>query len=182
MKREIRLYVEGGGDGSNTKSLFRRAFGEALQSLRELAQAKKLGWAIIACGGREATFDAFRTALKAHSDAFNVLLVDSETAVELPPWQHLQKVDGWAKPDEVDDRHCHFMAQAMEAWLIADRNALAKFYGKGFKHNALPRQQDVEQIPKTTASGISKPCGSRDKQAGIPQDSARVQNSGVPRS
>jgi hypothetical protein len=86
VTREIRLYVEGGGDGKNGKSQFRQAFGEFLRGLRQLARQNKVRWDLVACGSREATFDAFKTALKVHQKAFNVLLVDSETAVIQPPW------------------------------------------------------------------------------------------------
>ena len=40
------------------------------------------------------------------------------------------------------------MAQAMEAWLIADLDALADFYGQGFNPNSIPRVSDVETIEK----------------------------------
>lgn len=42
------------------------------------------------------------------------------------------------------------MVQAMEAWLLADPEALAAFYGQGFAVNALPGTRDVEQIAKAT--------------------------------
>lgn len=148
MTREIRLYVEGGGDGKNGKTLFRQAFGEFLRDLRTLAQAKKVRWELIAGGSREKTFDLFKLALRDHAASFNVLLVDSEIAVRHSPWKHLLESDGWTKPKDAEDRHCHLMAQAMEAWFLADTPALGAFYGQGFNQNALPRQQDVERIPK----------------------------------
>lgn len=40
------------------------------------------------------------------------------------------------------------MVQTVEAWLLADPDALAAYYGKGFHRNALPRRSDVEAIPK----------------------------------
>jgi hypothetical protein len=40
------------------------------------------------------------------------------------------------------------MVQTVEAWLIADADALAGFYGQGFQRSALPRRQNVEAIPK----------------------------------
>lgn len=153
MTREIRLYVEGGGDKKNGKSLFRQALSEFLRDLRKAAQAKKVRWEIVAGGSREKTFGLFEMALRDHESAFNVLLVDSEAAVEQPPWRHLHECDGWAKPKEAEDRHCHFMAQAMEAWFLADPQTLVAFYGQGFNVNALPKRQDVEQIPKTQLVG-----------------------------
>ena len=41
-----------------------------------------------------------------------------------------------------------FMVQLMEAWFIADRNALANYFGAGFRNSALPQNPNVEDIPK----------------------------------
>jgi hypothetical protein len=40
------------------------------------------------------------------------------------------------------------MVQMVEAWLIADPDALAEYYGRGFRRGALPKRGDVERIPK----------------------------------
>ena len=106
-------------------------------------------WELIAGVSREKTFDLFKLALRDHAASFNVLLVDSEIAVRHSPWKHLLECDDWTKPAAAEDRHCHLMAQAMEAWFLADPQTLIGFYGQGFNLNALPRQQDVEQIPKS---------------------------------
>jgi uncharacterized protein DUF4276 len=147
MVREIRIYVEGGGDRSDTKAAIREGFSHFLQPLRQLARDRGLGWSITACGSRNAAFGSFQTARDTHPDAFLVLLVDSEAPVVHGPWEHLRVRDGWDSR-EVPDEHCHLMAQAVEAWLIADPEALAGYYGQGFQRNALSRRQDVEAIPK----------------------------------
>ncbi|MBD2480500.1 DUF4276 family protein [Planktothrix sp. FACHB-1365] len=36
----------------------------------------------------------------------------------------------------------------MESWLIADIDTLAKYYGQGFNKTAIPRNNNVEKIPK----------------------------------
>ena len=36
----------------------------------------------------------------------------------------------------------------MESWFLADRDALEGFYGQGYRSNALPSGQNVEQVPK----------------------------------
>jgi hypothetical protein len=41
------------------------------------------------------------------------------------------------------------MVQMMEAWFIADIEALKRFYGQGFKENAIPKNLNVEKINKT---------------------------------
>lgn len=143
--REIRVYIEGGGNGKDTKASFRRGFGEFLSPLRQLARAQRARWNLVACGSRNAAMEAFRWALRAHPAAFNLLLVDSEGPLAITPWEHLRRRDGW-EPPGVPDEQCHLMVQMMEAWLIADPAALAGFYGDGFRAGALPAQRDVEKI------------------------------------
>ena len=95
MVSEIRLYVEGGGDGQDTKAAVRRGFHGFLQALVLLARAKSIRWQIVACGSRQAAFHNFLTALETHRNAFNVLLVDAEGPVYDRPKAHLEKRDGW---------------------------------------------------------------------------------------
>ena len=40
------------------------------------------------------------------------------------------------------------MVQVMESWFLADVDALEAFYGRGFHKQALPRNPNVEQVPK----------------------------------
>ena len=106
---------------------------------------------IVACGSRQNAYDDFSTALKkAGNDEFIVLLVDSEAAVsELgKPWWHLKDQDNWNMPAKATDDNAHLMVWCMEAWLIADRETLADFFGGGFKDKALPTCPNVERIPK----------------------------------
>jgi hypothetical protein len=83
------IYAEGGGDGKDTKAIFRNGLSKFLAELEEMARQKRIRWQIIVCGGRNATFDAFQTALRTHPDAFNILLVDSEDKVTKAPRLHL---------------------------------------------------------------------------------------------
>lgn len=145
--KEIRIYAEGGGPSEETKAGIRRGLGKFLEPLRRLARHRRLGWKIIACGGRGEAFDIFRRALKTHPQAFNVLLVDAEAPVTTTPWRHLEIHDGW-KPPGVGDEQCHLMVQVMEAWFVADLDMLARFYGTGFRRNVIPKNDDVEQIDK----------------------------------
>ena len=111
------------------------------------ARSQKVRWQIVACGRRRAAFENFLLALDTHPDAFNVLLVDSEGPVHHGPKEYLKSRDGWNLPD-ISVEHYHLMAQIMEAWLVADRDALRKFYGQRFNANAIPRSPNVEQIGK----------------------------------
>lgn len=41
------------------------------------------------------------------------------------------------------------MVQCMEAWIVADSEALADYYGKNFHAKSLPNRHDLEQEPKS---------------------------------
>lgn len=144
MVTEVLIYVERGGDDNEKKALLRQGFTNFFKDLKAMANNKLR---VIPCGSRNNAFRNFKTALKTHPNAFVVLLVDSEAPANKPPWEHLKLRDNWDSPN-VDDTHCHLMMQSMEAWLIADIEALKKYYGQGFRENAIPRDQNVERIPK----------------------------------
>jgi hypothetical protein len=149
MVNEIRIYIEGGGNDVHTKKLLRQGFNSFLSDLVAIARSRRIGWQLIPCGPRHQAFDDFLTALETHPDAFNILLVDSEDPVSKSPWLHLQARDNW-NIGQINDEHCHLMVQTMEAWLIADFSTLNRFYGKGFKESAIPKNPNVELIDKKT--------------------------------
>ncbi len=146
---EVRIYIEGGGDGKNSKALLHQGFSNFLQDLKAIARSNQIKWNIVLCGSRNNAFRDFKNAFRTHPNAFIVLLVDSEAPVTAnrPPWEHLKLRDNWDLAN-IDDTHCHLMIQSMEAWFIADIEALKKYYGQGFKENAIPKNQNVEKIPK----------------------------------
>jgi hypothetical protein len=147
MVKEIRIYVEGGGRGRAPRSSIRDGLSEFFSPLIRLARDRRITWKMILSGSRNEAFANFALALSEHPQAFNVLLVDSECRVARSRWEHLRRQDGWDIPGLSED-HCHLMVQTIEAWLIADPEALARFYGQGFQQRALPRRQDVEAIAK----------------------------------
>ncbi len=150
MVTEIRIYVEGGGD-KESKAELRRGFSNLLGSLRDEARRRRIGWTVVLSGSRSDAFINFRLALAQHPNALNLLLVDSEGPVSRAPREHLVASDGDAGYlASVPDARCHLMVQAMEAWIIADPEALAAFYGQGFAATAIPGTRNVEQIAKTT--------------------------------
>ena len=141
------LYVEGGGDRKDSRTKCRRAFRGFLLNAGLEGRLPR----IFASGSRQQAYDAFRHALgAARGDDLAVLLVDSEGPVGIDgrPWRHLKDRDGWDKPAGADDDHVHLMVQCMEAWFLADRAALARYFGDGFNENSLPRLAAVEEVSK----------------------------------
>jgi len=109
------------------------------------------------CGTRNHAFRDFKNALESHPDAFNILLVDAEARItKNSPWEHLKFRDNWDKPTEVNDDNCHLMVQTMEAWFIADIDALKTYYRQGFKVSGIPKTPHVETIAKDDLERIIK--------------------------
>ena len=61
----------------------------------------------------------------------NILLLDTE------------------RPEAPTEDFVFWMVQLMEAWFLADPEALARYYREGFLSNALKKNPKVEEIPKT---------------------------------
>jgi hypothetical protein len=143
----ITIYVEGGGNDNNrlTKEC-RRGFTEFFIKLGIRAK-------IVACGGRSNAYRRFCIGLKHLKTNENcILLVDSEAPVinNTDVWQHVQSRTGdeWQKPIQATNEHLHFMVECMEAWFMADKEALARYYGKEFNQNALSKHANIEAISK----------------------------------
>ena len=145
--RGIVIFMEGGGDRRDGKVTLRQGMDALLAPLKLAARSKALRWELIVCGSRNAAFRAFRNAVNAGEDAFVVLLADAEAPVSLTPKQHLASRDGW-EIDFAGEDAVHLMVQVMETWIIADANALASYYGQGFRRNVLPRRENLEDVPK----------------------------------
>lgn len=73
--------------------------------------------------------------------------MDAEDAVTALPREHLKQRDGWDLSTAHEDQ-IHLMVQTMEAWLLSDPEALAKYYGQGFNANPLPKRTNLEDEPK----------------------------------
>ena len=109
---------------------------------------------IHACGPRETACKDFCLALAtAKPGECLILLIDSETPVartEENLWEHLlpMKSRGWKKAERATSGHLHFMVLCMEAWFMADKAALAEYFGTGFDASQLPAEKDIESISK----------------------------------
>jgi len=142
MVKEIRLYVEGGGNSESRQAL-RKGLMVFLKELVSLADRHGVKVRPIFCGSKHSAYEDFKKGLADHPRAFNVLLVDSDGSVSQPPWAHLNLASLGT-----GDVHCHLMVQAMEAWFVADRAKLKDFYGRGFNDKQIPKDTDVERIEK----------------------------------
>ena len=144
----VTLYVEGGGEsGSALQAECREAFTEFFQKAG--LSAAKLQ--VVACGGRRTAYDKFCDDLVGKSSNFLALLVDSEGPVTKGgPWRHLANREGdrWSTPEGATDKNAHLMVQAMEAWLLADVEVLAEYFGDRFDKAALPSAQKIETVAK----------------------------------
>lgn len=140
----MKLYVEGGGGSKTLKTACRKGFRRFLEKAGLTGRLPR----IVAAGSRQNAYESFKTA-HGHGCGTVLLLVDAEEPVTADgAWQHLQAREGWNRPDGATDEQCHLMVELMESWFLADREAIAAFYGQGYQSNALPPRQDVEQIPK----------------------------------
>lgn len=148
MTYGIRIYIEGGGDSHHQKASLRQGFNAFFGAVRDAARNRCIHWDVILVGSRNSSFDAFCNACEQHRDAVNILLVDAECAVCKEPREHLRNVDGWTI--EASKEACHLMVQTMEAWLVADRDALGRYYGAGFLSSSIPGNTNVEEIDKAT--------------------------------
>jgi len=132
MVAEIRFYFEGA-------PVLKEGFDAFLDEIKHQAREKKWQFRLIAAKGRPV--DAFETARKAHPSAWNVLLLDSD-----------KPDDGRLCEDRGLDKAVRdsvfWMVEIMEAWFLADPDALRGFYGQHFQQTAVQCNPDVEQVPK----------------------------------
>ena len=144
---KVEIYVEGGGDTRALRNACRAGF---RAFFRKAGLAERLP-SIIACGSRDQALRRFRIAVaKTNRDTFALLLVDSEgpIAINAGPWQHLRQRDNWERPEQTTDDNAHLLVECMESWFLADKGCLARHFGSQFSANALPKDPEVERIPK----------------------------------
>jgi len=145
----VTIYVEGGGVGDLSLTKCRRGFREFFKRLLPGKDRVR----VVACGGRSDTLKYFALAHESRKpDDYAILLVDSEGPVEThrSPWDYLSAKDKWVKPQTTEDDQAHLMVQCMEAWFMADREAVVEHFDKGLKTDDLPApvNGDIEEISK----------------------------------
>ncbi len=146
---KIKLYIEGGGDSALQDTLFREGWQAFFQKAGLAGRMPKT----FRGSGRNATFDAYQTAVRLKkADDLPLLLVDSEDLVsdDITEWAHLAGRDGWAKPLNSSEADAFLMVCCMETWFLADREALKRFFHDCWRDNAVPQWPDLEAIPKET--------------------------------
>ena len=158
----VSVYIEGGGDGAKLDQIFRIGWRDFFTSAGLTGRLPT----VVRCGDRASAFRRFSVAVREAGDnELPVLLVDSERPANKgqSAWEHLQHSDGWHQPRAADETQAYLMVQAMEAWLMADRDALRDYFGRGFSENRLPGQSDPEQIPpnrlESSLKDASSGCG-----------------------
>ena len=126
MPGEIRIYFEG------DKSL-KPGFDAFFRQIGERADARQCKLRIVATGGTPER--DFGIAMRKHPAAWNILLRDSEGPL-----------DPSRPPSGADS--VFWMVEMMESWFHADKGALAQYYKKGFRKDALKPNPSVEEISK----------------------------------
>ena len=142
----VKIYVEGGGDQEDTITRCRQGFAAYCSKVAPEKRRPR----VVPCGGRDQTFDKFKTAVQtSKADDLCVLLVDSEGSVGTKaPVDYLVARDNWVFPP-LQNHQVFLMVQAMEAWFLADRGTLTAFYGDRFLANSLPGSPtNIEAVPK----------------------------------
>lgn len=141
---KVIIYVEGGGDSKELHVRCRQGF----RKLIEKSGFTKPMPHIVACGGRNAAFDDFKTAMDSKSPTdYPMLLVDSEDPIvgNTTPWNHLRTRAGWIPPHGVSDNQAQLMVTCMETWLMADHAALREVFGASLQDGALLPEVNLEQ-------------------------------------
>ena len=141
MVRELRIYFEGDRQ-------LRQGMSEFLKEIQETARGRECRFQLIA-GGATPVAD-FCDALKSRPEAWNILLLDSGRPDDGKLFERLRQSRSWNPPagsGELAGR-VFWMVQLMEAWFLADMEALNAFYGKDFRKNVLAGNPHVEEVSK----------------------------------
>lgn len=143
VKKHVRVYIEGGGEGKIADSDFRRGWKKFLNELHEIARANGFQSLEVVRGkGRGNAFHRFKTHKKEYPDDLCVLLADSETQVleGSKVWDIVAKREGdnWPRPTWASEQHLYLMVEFVETWLVSDPDALQTYFKRDFDSKHLP--------------------------------------------
>lgn len=168
MKRNVRVYIEGGAEGKAADSDFRRGWKKFLNGLHEVAISNGYHSLEVVRGkGRANTFHGFTKHKATWPNDLCVLLADAEMAVpeDARVWDIVRQREGnkWQRPSWATDRHLYLMVHFVETWLLADQDALRQFFKQGFKPSVLPTtnlearsKEEVEKVLKKATQDSQK--------------------------
>ena len=152
MVTAIHVYYE--GDDTLGRG-FRKFFAAILRTARQ----RRIPFRLIHGGSQENTVADFLTAVHTNEDdpdTLDILLVDSDGPADSndPHYdrfrQALQNTPHWQRERRgvtVQPNQFHWMIQAMETWLLADRAALRRYYGQRLREGGIPGSEStVEDI------------------------------------
>lgn len=140
----VTLHIEGGGVSGKSRQALRLGF-KCFFGKFETSAGKFFIPEVEMHGPNKETLDRFKNALEFRPDEHHVLLVDSDSQVTKNAIQHLTDELNW-NFNGIEPNIVHLMVQEMEAWIIADPDALLVFYGDGFKSERFTGLTDVEEI------------------------------------
>lgn len=147
MKR-IKVYMEGGGTKSNARAQIRQGMlAFVAKCLGRSAGDIRRRIDIVPSGSRGEARKAFDQARKLGTEEDAFLLVDSEAEVTTDPLSYLAANDNWTFTGVSVDR-VHLMIQVMEAWIVADTDALRRLYKAKLNEAKLRAVRDLEAVPK----------------------------------
>ena len=174
MVSRVVIHFEG---HSNLKFGFGKLFGEH----KERARQNGIRFDMIAGGSNAETVKDFLRSCRRNPSDLNVLLIDSEgpalSAAEAI--RALRSRSYWDANAAPEDWQLNFMVQAMEAWFIADPQAMARYFGDGFAAGRLPNPQNAESVsPNGLTDSINQALrgigGRRRKKYDKARDGARL--------
>jgi len=134
MVSELRIYFEG-------DVRLRSGFRKFLFEIAEVARSRRCHLDVIAADGTPV--QDFRDALRTHPNAWNVLLLDSDSEFK-GSHEDLCRSKGL---DPTLRQSIFWMVQVMESWFLADLDAFKECFDR-FDRAALKGNPKVEEIPK----------------------------------
>ena len=141
MVAEVTIHFEG---HSNLRPGFHKLFEPHVNHARQ----QRIRFKLIAGGSRTEAVKDFQRSCRSQPSNVNILLIDSEGPIPdtASAIQSLRAQRFWDGSVACDDDQVNLMVQAMEAWFIADPQALVNHFGQDFSIKALPSPQNAESV------------------------------------